>query len=96
MDEYIDREKFRKHVHEVTNDQNCPMYIAVTVEQYIDAEPAADVAPGVHAQPVFFFDDPVTGRRITTCSNCDGKIGKRDRYCKHCGAKMEGDRNATD
>ena len=52
MDEYIDREKFRKHVHEVTNDQNCPMYIAVTVEQYIDAEPAADVAPVVHAQPV--------------------------------------------
>lgn len=57
---------------------------------HIDQMPAADVAPVVHAQPVLFFDDPFTGRRFTTCSNCDGKIGKRDRYCRHCGARMDG------
>ena len=52
--------------------------------------PSADVAPVVHAEPVMIFDDPFTGRRFTTCSHCDGKIGKTDRYCKHCGAKMDG------
>lgn len=52
--------------------------------------PAADVAPVVHAEPVMIFDDPFTGRRFTTCTHCNGKIGKRDRYCKHCGAKMDG------
>lgn len=56
----------------------------------INSIPAADVAPVVHAQPVLFYDDPFTGRRFTTCSNCEGKIGKRDRYCKHCGARMDG------
>ena len=52
--------------------------------------PAADVAPVVHAKPVLIFDDPFTGRRFTTCSNCNEKIGQRYRYCKHCGAKMTG------
>ena len=31
----------------------------------------------------------ITGRRFTTCSNCNGKIGPKDRYCKHCGAQMD-------
>ena len=52
--------------------------------------PAADVALVVHAKAVMIFDDPFTGRRFTTCSNCNEKIGQRDRYCKHCGAKMAG------
>lgn len=50
---------------------------------------AADVAPVVHARPLLIFDDPFSGRRFTTCSNCNGKIGPKDPYCKHCGAKMD-------
>ena len=59
--------------------------------EYIDREKTElDVAPVVFSRPVRVFDDPFTGRRFTTCAHCDGKIGPRDRYCKHCGAKMHG------
>ena len=34
---------------EVCSDENCPMFIAATIDQVIDYEPAADVAPVVHA-----------------------------------------------
>lgn len=51
--------------------------------------PAADVAPVVHGAAVKVFSDPFTGRMFTTCSEYDGKIGPKDKYCKHCGAKMD-------
>ena len=91
MAEYIDREKFRKHIQDLTNDPNCPIYIAVTVEQYIDAETAADVVPVVHAEWVkrsFVSSD-------VFCSECHTLETTRDsnyksKYCPHCGAKMDG------
>ena len=55
----------------------------------IRAIPAADVRPVVHARPVKIFNDPWTGKMFTTCSACDGKIGHKDNFCKHCGADMK-------
>ena len=43
----------------------------------------------VHAQPVRRFSDPHTGKKYTTCSACDCKIGHQDAWCKHCGAKLD-------
>ena len=86
MSKYLEREAVLKIVNRRVdlNAKTKPMF------QELISLPAADVAPVVHARPVLFYDDPFTGRRFTTCSNCDGKIWKRDRYCKHCGAKMDG------
>lgn len=52
--------------------------------------PTEDVRPVITAKPVQFYNDPWTGRRFTTCSACSGKISKRDKFCKHCGAEMKG------
>ena len=43
----------------------------------------------VHARPMKRFNDPHTGRKYTTCSACDEKIGPQDAWCKHCGAKLD-------
>lgn len=40
------------------------------------------------AERVKIFDDPWTGRRYTTCSRCQGKVGPHDRFCKHCGRRF--------
>lgn len=46
MSEYIDRESIRRVLMDVCSDENCPMFIAATVDQMIDYEPAADGADG--------------------------------------------------
>ena len=47
MSEYINRESIRKVLMDVCSEENCPMFIAATIDQVIDYEPAADVAPAV-------------------------------------------------
>lgn len=56
----------------------------------LEEEHAADVRPVVHARPVKIFDNPWTGKMFTTCSACDGKIGPKDKFCKHCAADLRG------
>lgn len=56
--------------------------------QYIEALPAADVAPVVHARWIPFHSE-VAGD-IQYCSACDvGNTAKSD-FCPHCGAMMDG------
>jgi hypothetical protein len=50
MSEYINRESIRKVLMDVCSDENCPMFIAATIDQVIDYEPAADVAPVVRCK----------------------------------------------
>ena len=55
--------------------------------QYIEALPAADVAPVVHAQ---WIED---GSGIIICPECKrgyNLIAKYTHYCPNCGAKMDG------
>ena len=91
MSEYIKRESIRKSLMEVCSDENCPMFIAATIDQVIDYEPAADVAPVVHGEWI-------TIDGISRCSEC-GYIPAYDSaiddlyyspYCPNCGAKMDG------
>lgn len=90
MSEYIDRESIRKVLMDVCSDENCPMFIAATIDQVIDYEPAADVAPVVHAYwKGYHTQDPC-------CSNCgfsydreQGEDAQTTDYCGNCGAKMD-------
>lgn len=91
MSEYINRESIRKVLMDVCSDENCPMFIAATIDQVIDYEPAADVAPVVHGEWITIDD-------ISRCSEC-GYIPAYDSsiddlyyspFCPNCGAKMDG------
>lgn len=59
--------------------------------QYVEALPAADVAPVVHTQWAHLGGDewccPVCGFVITTEGSWDKPTKK---YCEDCGAKMDG------
>lgn len=61
--------------------------------QYIEALPAADVAPVVHTRWAHLGGDewccPVCGFVITTEGSWDKPTKK---YCEDCGAKMDGER----
>lgn len=56
--------------------------------QYIEALPAADVAPVVHGRWVFGGDGCVI------CSKCNEEESNNNHrnFCPNCGAKMDGDR----
>ena len=90
MSEYIDRESIRKVLMDVCSDENCPMFIAATIDQVIDYEPAADVAPVVHAY--WKRVDKDDGGHDTVCSHCSTPIVTylETPYCHNCGAKMDG------
>lgn len=88
MSRYIDADEMRKDWLE--NGENEYVYDTNAVLDSIDNQPTADVAEVVHAEAVKFYNDVYTGKLITTCSYCDGKISPKDKWCKHCGAKMDG------
>ena len=91
MSEYIDRESIRKVLMDVCSDE-----IAATIDQVIDYEPAADVAPVVHGRWISFKEpDSETGYIHMRCSVCtaywsDPSHADHFRYCPSCGAKMDG------
>lgn len=90
MSEYIERESIRKSLMEVCSDENCPMFIAATIDQVIDYEPAADVAPVVHAYWIYQKPYDEYTWRPYICSSCKTHGGKhRTNYCQSCGAKMD-------
>ena len=66
------------------------------IRKMVEGIPAADVRPVVYADPVRIFNDPYTGRMFTTCSRCTGKISPKDKFCKHCGADMRGEKEQND
>ena len=58
--------------------------------QYIEALPAADVAPVVHGRWVTHYRSGTTVAEgyVSTC--CDMWNNRKSDYCPHCGAKMDG------
>lgn len=59
--------------------------------QYIEALPAADVAPVVHS----YWEHKITddGENIGICHNCKYPVSwfwEQAKYCPNCGAKMDG------
>lgn len=58
------------------------------IRAFVKAQPAADVAPVVHARWIPFHSE--TAGDIQYCSNCKiGNAAKSD-FCPHCGAMMDG------
>ena len=56
--------------------------------QYIEALPAADVAPVVHGRWIPFHSK-ISGD-IQYCSACEIGFAAKADYCPHCGAIMDG------
>ncbi len=63
--------------------------IALTFANYPEA---ADVAPVVHGRWEYKSISPITGYVWLCCSECKETmlIGRSDRFCPNCGAKMDG------
>lgn len=59
-------------------------------------EPIAKVDPQSSHRVVDLIrvmEGSIVGYEITRCSKCHGRIdtgGQHDKYCRHCGARLEG------
>ena len=103
MAEYIEREALMRRIKEI-HCSECDNYHGVRCRacwvddtlDYIDSEPAADVAPVVHGRwewigPYRYNNDGMIG----TCSVCKERLRLfAYNYCPNCGAKMDGDSDA--
>lgn len=96
MAEYIERERIRKAlVNACLMNQNCPMFIAAKIDQMIDCEPAADVAPVVHGRWLTWEEqfpglEPRRKNNLGVyCSSCHAHSDCISPYCPICGAKMD-------
>lgn len=71
------------------------------IRKYFEEVPAVDAVPVVHAQPVWI--NPLNpGAKMCTwkcsslCSACGDYVATSWKYCPNCGARMDGEENATD
>ena len=91
MAEYIEREALMRRIKEI-HCAECDSYHGVRCRacwvddtlDYIDSEPAADVAPVRHGQWKSYT------KNLGECSNCGYVVSIRYDYCPSCGAKMNG------
>lgn len=88
MAEYIERERIRKAlVGACLMNQNCPMFIAAKIDQMIDCEPAADVAPAVRCKDCIFKDFP-DEYDVCRCERTGEEIQSND-FCSHAVRKEQ-------
>ena len=98
MAEYIEREALMRRIKEI-HCAECDSYHGVRCRacwvddtlDYIDSEPAADVAPVRHGRWV--EKEKYTFGIMYDCSLCENRIldnGHPWNYCPNCGAKMDG------
>ena len=98
MDEYIERGTLMRRIKEI-HCAECDSYHGVRCRacwvddtlDYIDSEPAADVAPVRHGRWV--EKEKYTFGIMCDCSLCENRIldnGHPWNYCPNCGAKMDG------
>ena len=101
MDEYIERGTLMRRIKEI-HCAECDSYHGVRCRacwvddtlDYIDSEPAADVAPVRHGRWV--EKEKYTFGIMYECSLCENRIldnGHTWNYCPNCGAKMDGGKN---
>ena len=97
MAEYIEREALMRRIKEI-HCAECDSYHGVRCRacwvddtlDYIDSEPAADVAPVRHARWRYYHK-----KNIAVCTECsfernlDANFG-RAASCPNCGSKMDG------
>lgn len=93
MDEYIEREALIRRIKEI-HCAECDSYHGVRCRacwvddtlDYIDSEPAADVAPVRHGR---WKNEGMGDFRCSICSYI-GSAAILNSYCPNCGAKMGG------
>lgn len=83
MTEYIERKLALQAVNEFFHDPK--------VDLALNAVPAADVAPVVHAKwTEVTFSDRFNARYWEyLCSHCNNYANKKYKYCPNCNAKMD-------
>ena len=95
MAEYIEREALMRRIKEI-HCAECDSYHGVRCRacwvddtlDYIDSEPAADVAPVRHGR---WVDNGIPDSILSGCSVCGFTCGSSSFfYCPNCGAKMDG------
>ena len=99
--EYIEREALMRRIKEI-HCAECDSYHGVRCRacwvddtlDYIDSEPAADVAPVQHGRWIDAYPDiePNPMFMYGICSECgfEQGISKYLRYCPDCGCRMDG------
>ena len=96
MAEYIEREALIRRIKEI-HCAECDSYHGVRCRacwvddtlDYIDSEPAADVAPVLHGKWLTHSDRPDS--LICSVCECGFDMWKHDQhnFCPNCGAKMD-------
>ena len=54
----------------------------------VENAPIEEVEKIRHAKPVSIHND-ITHKNVIVCSDCGGRIFKKDNWCRHCGAQMD-------
>ena len=98
MAEYIEREALMRRIKEI-HCAECDSYHGVRCRacwvddtlDYIDCEPAADVAPVRHGRWKPFGIDSRGRVRRWNCTACHMTSRDGGNYCPYCGARMDGD-----
>lgn len=88
MDEYITKEQA---LQAVKNAVDAKDEAIEAIAAHIDAIPAAEVAPVVHAR-WRFVGEAGHGYGIYACTNCGSELFESNakNYCPKCGARMDG------
>ena len=92
MADYIEREKLKQGIAEdaLASLSYWDSGLMDLLMLEIDECPAADVAPVVHGEWIFFRRSVTGAYSLYYCSACNaGGMVKSD-YCPSCGAKMDG------
>lgn len=92
MNEYITKEQALHAVNDSFIDAMKPNEFWALLKEYMNAIPAADVAPVVHARWRFYGEDG-HGYGLWRCSHCRNVTGEKyaKAYCPFCGARMDGE-----
>ena len=94
MDEYIERGTLMQRIKEI-HCAECDSYHGVRCRacwvddtlDYIDSEPAADVAPVRHGRWLCVDTDT---EQFFLCNRCKKKEYWESNYCPNCGCRMDG------
>lgn len=96
--EYIERDALMLRIKEIHcaecdsyNGLRCRACLVDDALDYIDSEPAADVAPVRHGR--WIEKEKYTFGVMYDCSICDNRIldnGHSWNYCPNCGCRMDG------
>ena len=98
--EYIERGALSKFVRDVrkrlpkdSKDFFTRDEMLLNFQQYVDAQPAADVEPVVRGEWIKYKNILKDSRY--TCSNCRFRYAYEYRHCPNCGAHMSTERSGS-